>query len=261
MPGDTVVCMEDLEQPPGRLSLWAAILTAVMAAVSLGMAITTLPRSGPYCESACVGYPYTDVAAFVPRDYLWMYPAVVLTLLTMVLVECIHSRIAPNRGLLSRICVAFTIMGVAILVVDYASQLTFLQTALLLGETEGLSPWSQYNPHGIFIALENVGYLLLNLGFLFIGVAMVRMPSRLWRAAGWVFTAGGGLTMALLVFYSTLYRVRLDYRFEVAAIGVTWLVLIAAPVLLSIAFVRAGQVESQRLGPLSVPNMGSHNET
>jgi hypothetical protein len=152
-------------------------------------------------------------------------------------------------------------MGVAILVVDYASQLTFLQPGLLLGETEGLSPWSQYNPHGIFIALESVGYVLLNLGFLFIGVAMVRMPSRLWRAAGWVFTAGGGLTMALLVFYSTLYRVRLDYRFEVAAIGVTWLVLIAAPVLLSIAFVRAGQVESQRLGPLSLPNMGSHNET
>jgi hypothetical protein len=67
--------------------------------------------------------------------------------------------------------------------------------------------------------------------------------------------------MALLVFYSTLYRVRLDYRFEVDAIGVTWLVLIAAPVLLSVAFVRAGQVESQRLGTLSVPNMGSHNET
>jgi hypothetical protein len=246
VPGDTVVCMEDLEQLPGRLSLWVAVLTAVMAAVSLGMAITTLPRSGPYCQSDCVGYPYTDVAAFVPRDYLWMYPAVVLTLLTMVLVECIHNRIAPNRRLLSRIGVAFTIMGVAVLVVDYASQLTFLQTALLLGETEGLSPWSQYNPHGIFIALENVGYVLLNLGFLFIGVAMVRMASRLWRAAGWVFTAGGGLTMALLVFYSAFYRIRLDYRFEVAAIGVTWLVLIAAPVLLSIAFRHPVPIEGER---------------
>jgi hypothetical protein len=247
MPGDTVVCMENLEQPPGRLSLWAAILTAVMAAVSLGMAIMTLPRSGPYCQSDCVGYPYTDAAAFVPRDYLWMYPAVVLTLLTMVLVECIHNRTEPNRGLLSQIGVAFTIMGVAILIVDYASQLTFIQPALILGETEGLSPWSQYNPHGIFIALENVGYALLNFGFLFIGLAMVPIPSRIWRAAGWVFAAGGGLTIALLVFYSALYRVRLDYRFEVAAISVTWLVLIAAPVLLSIAFVRTGQVENRRV--------------
>jgi hypothetical protein len=38
-----------------------------------------------------------------------------------------------------------------------------------------------------FIALENVGYVLLNLAFLFIGVAMLSMPIRLWRAAGWVF--------------------------------------------------------------------------
>src|SRR5512132_3151822 len=124
--------MADLERQPRRLSLWAAILTAIMAAVSLGMAITTPPRSGPYCQRDCVGYPYADVAAYVPRDYLWMYSAVVLTLLVMALMECIHYQVPPDRQLLSRIGVAFTIMGVAILVVDYASQLTFIQAALVL---------------------------------------------------------------------------------------------------------------------------------
>jgi hypothetical protein len=161
--------------------------------------------SGPYCRSGCVGYPYTDVAAFVPRDYLWMYAAVVLTLLVIALVECIHYQVPPDRQLLSRIGVAFTIMGVAILVVDYASQLTFIQRALVLGETEGLSPWTQYNPHGIFIALENVGYVMINIAYLFIGIAMLRMPRRLWRAAGWIFTVGGVATLALLVFNSAFY--------------------------------------------------------
>jgi len=245
--------MADSEQQPNRLSLWAAILTALVAVVSLAMAITTLPHSGPYCQSGCVGYPYTDVAAFVPRDYLWMYPAVVLTLLAVVLVECIHYQVAPSRGLLSRIAVAFTTMGAAILVVDYASQLTFIQPALLLGETDGLSPWSQYNPHGIFIALENVGYVLLNLAFLFIGVAMVRTPWKLWRAAGWVFACGGALTLALLVFYSAFYQARLDYRFEVAAISVTWLVLIVAPVLLSIAFLRTEAARDERVASYATP--------
>jgi hypothetical protein len=252
MPGDTVVCMADLAQRPSRLSLWVAVLTAFVAVVFLAMAITTLPRSGPYCQSGCVGYPYTDVAAFVPRDYLWMYPAVVLTLLTMVLVECIHHQVSPSRALLSRIAVGFTTMGATVLVVDYASQLTFLQPALLLGETEGLSPWSQYNPHGVFIALENVGYALLNLAFLFIGAAMVGTPWKLWRAAGWVFACGGALTLALLAFYSAIYRVRLDYRFEVAAIGLTWLVLIAAPVLLSIAFVRTRPVGDRQAARLEM---------
>ena len=238
--------MAGIERQPDRLSLWAAILTALMAVVSLTMAVTTPPRSGPYCQSGCVGYPYTDAAAYVPRDYLWMYPAIVLTLLAMALMECIHSHIPPSRALLSRIGVAFTIIGVAILVVDYASQLTFIQPALLLGETEGLSPWSQYNPHGIFIALENVGYVLLNLAFLFIGIAIVRMPTRLWRAAGWVFAGGGALTFVTLVFYSAFYRVRLDYRFEVTAIAITWLVLIVAPVLLAIAFLRREPVTDQQ---------------
>ena len=244
--------MADIERQPNRQSLWAAILTAVMAVISLAMAITTLPRSGPYCRSGCVGYPYTDAAAYVPRDYLWMYPAIVLTLLAMALMECIHFQMPPSRALLSRIGVAFTIMGVAILVVDYAIQLTFLQPALLIGETEGLSPWTQYNPHGIFIALENVGYVLFNFGFLFIGVAMVRMPTRLWRAAGWVFASGGALTLVLLVFYSVFYRVRLDYRFEVTAILITWLVLIVAPVLLSIAFRRSRAIEAQQPAELEM---------
>ena len=223
-----------------RLGFWLPVLTALMAVVSLAMAVTTPPRSGPYCQGGCVGYPYTDVAAFVPRDYLWMYPALVLTLLTVVLVAWIHYRLASRRGLLSPVAVAFTTMGAAVLVVDYATQLSFIQPALDLGETEGLSPWSQYNPHGIFIALENVGYALINIAFILVGLAMTGMPSRLWRAAGWVFVAGGALTLTLLVFYSVYYRARLDYRFEVAAIGITWLVLIAAPLLSGIA-AAAGQ--------------------
>ena len=118
--GDMVVCMAYLERQPSRLVLWVAVLTALTAVVSLAMAITTLPHSGPYCRSDCVGYPYSDAAAFVPRDYLWMYPALVLTLLAVVLMESIHHQLALSRGLLSRIAVAFTTMGAAILVVDYA---------------------------------------------------------------------------------------------------------------------------------------------
>jgi hypothetical protein len=245
--------MADVDQRPDRLGLWVAIWTAVLAAISLVMAVTTLPRSGPYCQSGCVGYPYTDAAAFVPRDYFWMYPAIVLTLLALLLVECIHSQLPPSRELLSRIGVAFTIMGGAILVVDYAIQLTFIQLALLIGETEGLSPWTRYNPHGIFIALENVGYALFNVAYVFIGVAMLRMPTRLWRAAGWIFALGGALTVMLLVFYGGFYRVRLDYRFEVTAILITWLVLIVAPVLLSIAFLRRREpVSDQRTRHLEI---------
>ena len=75
---------------------------------------------------------------------------------------------------------------------------------------------------------------------------MVRTPWSLWGAADWVFAGGGALTLVLLVFYSALYRVRLDYRFEVAAMSVTGVVLIAASVLLSIAFLRDEPIRGER---------------
>ena len=99
---------------------------------------------------------------------------------------------------------------------------------------------------------RDVGYGLLNLAFLFIGIAILRAASRLWRAAAWVFAVGGGLTLALLVLYSAFYPVGLDYPFEVTALGVTWLVLIAAPVLLSIALVRTRPVQDQRAADLEI---------
>ncbi|MHB9088896.1 MAG: hypothetical protein ACYC5A_06680, partial [Thermoleophilia bacterium] len=72
------------------IGFWAAILTAVFTAVSFAIAVTTLPRSGPYCTGDCVTYPYTDVAEFIPRDYLWLYPATFVPLLFVVLMISIH---------------------------------------------------------------------------------------------------------------------------------------------------------------------------
>jgi hypothetical protein len=86
-----------------------------------------------------------------------MYPAIVLTLLIMVLAQCINYQIEPSRRVLSGIGLTLIAVGAGTLIIDYAVQLTFIQPAVLLGETEGLSPWSQYNPHGVFVALENVG--------------------------------------------------------------------------------------------------------
>jgi hypothetical protein len=51
-PSEVMTAAPTLEHPQSRTGLWVAILTALMAVVSLTMAITTLPRSGPYCQTA-----------------------------------------------------------------------------------------------------------------------------------------------------------------------------------------------------------------
>jgi len=232
-----------------RLGFWTALATAGTAAVALAIAITTPPRSGPYCSGGCIGAPYTDAAAFVPRDYLWMYPAALLTLLLIVLVACLADWVDSRRRVLGRIGSTFSTIGAAVLLIDYAIQLTVLQPALVRGQTDGLAPWTQYNPFGVFIGLENVGYAVLNLGFLALGVALTGLPTRLERAAGVVLIVGGGLTWVALVLYSVVYRAQLDYRFEVMAIFISWLVLIAAPALLALVFARSGHRQRSRVRP------------
>ena len=59
-----------------RLGVWVAPATAAVSVVSLAVGVSTPVRSGPWCNDGCVAYPYTDAAALVPRDYLWIGYAV-----------------------------------------------------------------------------------------------------------------------------------------------------------------------------------------
>lgn len=221
------------------MGFWAALLTAGLAAASLALGITTPPRSGPYCRAGCVTYPYVDAAEYVPRDYLWMYPALLSALAFIVLAVCVHFWAPAGWQAFSAIGAGLAVLAGGVLAIDYAIQLSVMQAGLRTGETAGLSPLSQYNPHGLFIGLEDLGYAVLGLAFVFLGVALVKASPTPARAAGWALTGGGGVTLVLLVLLSAVYRTRLDYRFEVMALLVSWLVLIVAGALLSVTFARA----------------------
>ncbi|HEX6470946.1 MAG TPA: hypothetical protein VF069_17740 [Streptosporangiaceae bacterium] len=211
-----------------------AVLTAATAVVALAIGVFTPPHGGPYCRTDCVAYPYTGGAEFVPRDFWWQYPAILLALLAVVFLMGLPRRPSAYAAEAARVATVLAAIAAGVLVSDYAIQLTVVQPSLLKGETDGLGLWSQFHPHGVFIALENVGYLLLALAFLAIGVAMATR-SRLERAAKIVFIAGGIATPLALLGYAAAYRADLDYRFEVAGIAIDWLVLIIAGTLLAIA--------------------------
>ena len=150
-----------------RIGFWSALLTAVFAAGSFAIAIATPPRSGPFCLTGCITYPYANVALFFPRDYFWMVPGIFLTPLFVVLMACIHRSADEDKKVFSLIGLSFALVSAALITMDYFVQLTVMQPSLLQGEVNGLALFSQYNPHGIFIALEDLGYLMMSLAFLF----------------------------------------------------------------------------------------------
>lgn len=225
-----------------QLGFWTASFTALTAVVALGAAVTTPPRSGPFCTLAmtdvCVTYPYTAVAAYVPRDYIWMVPALLMVLLFLPLVACLHYAAAVEKKVCSQIALSFATIAVAALVTDYAIQLRVMQPSLLKGEVAGLTLFSQYNPHGIFIVLEEIGYLLMGVSFLFL-VPVFDRRGALVRAIRLLLLICGLLAVGAFPVLVLLYGYDLEYRYEVAAILIDWGALIGGGALLSVFFRRA----------------------
>lgn len=218
--------------PAWRLGRAIALATIVVGLLAVVVSVTTPPRSGPFCSTGCLGYPYTDAAGFVPRDYWWLYPQSVLILLTLALVVCVHHTVARPVRVFSAIATMLAAVAAAALLIDYAIQLTVSQPSLLRGETGALSLFSQYNPHGVFIALEDLGYLLLGVAMALLAVVFTA-PRRLDRALRWTLAVGGMLVVAALPALAAAYGAELDYRYEVAAIALFWVALITGSVLLT----------------------------
>jgi hypothetical protein len=223
------------------LRFWSAILTAVFAAAFILAGFLTPPRSGPFAPAAnIVPYPYTNVAAFIPNDYLWLYPGILLALIFIVLVVCIHSYAPSDRKIFSHIALSFAVIYATIILIDYFIQFTVVIPSILTGETAGLSLFTQYNPHGFFIALETLGYSMMSGAFLF--VAAVFAGGKLERALRWIFIAG---FVAAVLFFTALSLLHYDLiAFEVTIITINSIVLIVSGVLLSIVFRRAARGSS-----------------
>jgi hypothetical protein len=221
-----------------KFGFFTAILTTALTIVTFGIAVLTPPLSGPFCTGSCFEYPYTDIAHRFPRDYIWMYPGILLMLMYVVFTVCIHQHASKERKLFSQLGVAFSIMSATTLVVDYFIQVSVIQPSLLRGETDGLSILTQYNPHGVFIVLEEAGYLLMSCSFLFTAFVYSR-KDKLENAVRLTFIIGFALAVLSLVLIAIAFGINREYRFEIAVISIDFLVLIITGILQSRIFKRA----------------------
>lgn len=240
-----LVAQPEAERVP-HLAAWVAAVTAALGVLTAVLGVTTPARSGPMCQlDECVTFPYTDVAAHVPRDYLWLYPAIMLVVAFLLLVAILAAATAAPRRAYAAAALSFATLGAALLVADYGLQLFVAQPSLVAGEGESLTLISQYNPRGIFIALENLGYAALAVCYVCVGLTLTG-PGRLVAAVRWVFVGGGALTWAAMVGLAIAYGADLTYRFELAAISVHWLVAVSTGLMLAIHFRRLSSTDGAR---------------
>ena len=228
---------ESLTATSNRVGLYSAILTALTTLVTFSLAIIAIPNSGAGCRENCFEYPYVNTLSEFPRDYLWMPPAMLLVVFYVILVVSIHAYAAQHKSIYSQIGLSFALIAAGILLSDYFIQFSVVPVSLMNQETEGIALLTQYNAHGIFIVLEELGYLLMSLSFLFLAPVFANRD-RLASVVRWVFIAGFVLTMVFLVMISVIHGLDRMDRFEVAVISINWLVLVINGVLLSVLFRR-----------------------
>ncbi len=220
-----------------KFGFYIAITTSILTLGTFIIAVLTPPLSGPFCQGNCFEYPFLDIASRWPRDYIWMFPAMVLTLLYVVFFVSIHFYAEEKRKFYSLTALIFASLSALILVTDYFIQVSVIQPSLINGESDGISILTQYNPHGLFIALEELGYIFMSISFLFIAFAFAK-TSKSEKAVRWVFITGFVLTIISLILVSIVHRIEREYRFEVIVITINWFVLIISGLLTAKVFKR-----------------------
>lgn len=220
-----------------QLGFYVAILTTILTVITFGIAIFTPPLSGPFCEEGCFEYPFTNIVAHFPRDYLWMYPAMLWALTMVVLMVCIYHFASEEKKVFAHLGLAFAMISATILIIDYFIQISVIQPSLLNGETAGIAILTQYNPHGIFIALEEAGYLMMSLAF-FSAAPVFSIKDTLKKTIRLTYIISFLLSIFMLVIFSWVYGIHREYRFEVVVISIIWIASIISGILLSILFRR-----------------------
>jgi len=216
----------------GRFGFWISVVTAVVTIATFALAMTALPDDVPY--------PFTSQVIIDqwPGDYLWMYPAMILMVLFVAWLAAIHETTPPARRTYSLLALSVGVIAAAVLLIAYYIQVTVMQPSIEKGQLDGWAMLTMYNPNGVFIALEELGYLLMSLAFLCLAAVFVG-ASRLERRIRWLFIGSFALSIGAFVVVFAVRGIDRGAVFEIIVISIVWLTLIVGGILTALVFRRA----------------------
>ncbi|WP_106449888.1 hypothetical protein [Trichococcus alkaliphilus] len=216
----------------------SSLSLAVVAMSTLLIAGFTPPMTGPLATGTVISYPYTDILSRFPRDYYWMYPAMLLMLIYIVFMACVEVYAGKSGNIFKRIALLLSVIGAGVIFIDYFVQISVIQPSIINGEADGIALLTQYNPHGVFIALEEAGYILITMSLVLLAPSL-NSAGRIMTALRWTAILSFLLTVISFVVISYIYGVEREYRFEVAVITIVYISLTIFGILWSIIFKRA----------------------
>ena len=216
-----------------KFGLYSSLSLVIMTIITWSFAMIAVPPAGPYCLGDCMSYPFLDILSYYPRDYYWMYLAVFQLFAYLLFIVSIHFIASIEKKLFSFVSVAFSLISSIVLLIAYFVQFSVVPMSMMKGETDGIALITQYNGHGIFIAMEDLGYIAMSISFLFLAF-IFSMKNRLEKSIRLILIMAFLFTVVSFIYYSIEFGIDRSYRFEVATITINWLVTITAGILISI---------------------------
>ncbi|WP_405064929.1 hypothetical protein OG558_23570 [Kribbella sp. NBC_01510] len=154
-----------------------------------------------------------------------------LMLLFVAFTASVHEYAPPTRRIFSLLGLCLAVVAAAVLLIDYFIQVTVMQPSLKKGQLAGCAILTQYNPNGVFIALEELGCLLMTLALACLAPVFTQ-PTKVERTIRWLFV----LSLATAV---AARGIDPGDLFEVIVISTVWLTLIVAGPLVAVVLRRA----------------------
>jgi hypothetical protein len=216
-----------------KFGLYSSLSLTLLTLIAWGFAMIAVPPAGPYCSGDCMSYPFSDILSYYPRDYYWMYFAIFQLFAYLIFIVSNHFITSIEKKLFSFISVAFALISTIVLLIAYFVQFSVVPMSMMKGETDGIALITQYNGHGIFIAMEDLGYIAMSISFLFLAFTF-SMKNRLEKAIRLILILSFLFTALSFILYSVKFGIDRSYRFEVAVITINWTATITAGILISI---------------------------
>lgn len=103
-----------------RFYFYTSLATLIITLITFVIAFFTPPYSGPFCKAEkCYEYPYSDIASRFPRDYYWIYPAMILIVAYVALLSSIHQYASEDKKIYSRVGFGFALITATVFLIDF----------------------------------------------------------------------------------------------------------------------------------------------
>jgi hypothetical protein len=178
-------------------------------------------------------YPFPDIILYYPRDYYWMYLAIFQLFAFVIFIVTNHYIVNAAKKLYTFLSISFALISSTVLLIAYFTQFSVVPISVMKGETDGIALITQYNEHGLFIAMEELGYITMSIALFFLAFAFSK-NSRAERIIRIILISQLILTFIAFIFYSIKFGIERSYLFEVATITINWLVIIIVGIMIGL---------------------------